>query len=106
MRFVAAKASNSAMPCRTWSFPSSPALYRAIRCRRNSSRSSVKIAAQALWNADLTPHAPVESMTPWAKDSGLTCGMGGAAAFNHAAAAPNRAVRMAGWGAASAKPRD
>jgi hypothetical protein len=30
------------------------------------------------------------------KDSGLTRGMGGAAAFNHAAATPNRAVRMAG----------
>jgi hypothetical protein len=26
----------------------------------------------------------------------LTWGMGGAAAFNHAAATPNRAVRMAG----------
>jgi hypothetical protein len=32
--------------------------------------------------------------------------LGGAAASNHAAATPNRAVRMAGWGAASAKPRD
>jgi hypothetical protein len=30
-----------------------------------------------------------------AKDAGLTWGMGGAAAFNHAAATPNRAVRMA-----------
>jgi hypothetical protein len=31
--------------------------------------------------------------------------MGGAAASNHAAATPNRAVRMAGWGT-TAKPRD
>jgi hypothetical protein len=64
MRFVTVKASWSAMPCSIWSFPSSPALKRAIRCRMNSSRSSVKSHPQALWNADpdLTPHASIESI--------------------------------------------
>ncbi len=48
----------------SWSFPSSPALYRAIRCRRNSSRSSVKshLRPAAEMMAYLTPHAGVESI--------------------------------------------
>jgi hypothetical protein len=58
----------------------------------NSSRSSVKLHPQALWNADpdLTPHAPVESIGTARKVSGFMAWESGGAAAGQAAT-PDRA---------------